>query len=312
MLDVASRHHRPPTAHNTLTHGARISTLHPQPNTGGSPPSPNTRPSIWSRLRLATWRGRFAWAGATLLILLIASWTLARMAPPWYQPLDPRNEGVIDTSGRAEQLLHFELRNTVERVVMGTQTWSITQDQLNSYLAIDVARALGASDDGKSAPASDFYVVFSPGELRVCARSTRIPGGGKAGAIATLVYSIKIIPGPDGQPQGLVKLTGAWVGCLPVPKSLVASRLSALTPAAVAAVQQAIELRMGVRDEEQWGPVAEEIIRDASAGKPFPLHYHILHKDLVIKSLDLGKGKFTLVLAPPPPAGPLPPRVAVP
>lgn len=256
------------------------------------------------RLHLAGWRGRLAWAAGAFLLLMIGVWTLARMTPAWYQPLDPKDVGVIDTAGRAEQLIHFDLRNAVEKVPLGEQTWTISQDELNSYLAIDLAGTFDAGGGGKRPAVSDPYVVFLPGEVRVSVRTTKLPGGGRQGAIGTLAFSVGIVQGVDGNPQGLVKLSGAWIGRLRVPTSLVASRISAMTPALIEAVQQAVELRLGVADVRQWEPAAEEVIRDASVGKPFPLHYRVDRKNLVVSVLDVTAGRFTVKLSPPPRALP--------
>jgi hypothetical protein len=261
--------------------------------------------TLLARMHLSRWRGRAAWAAGILLGLMIVLWTLARMAPPWYQPLDPRDQGVIDTAGQAEHLIHFDLRNAVERVPLGEQTWTISQDEINSYLAIDLGPTFEAGSNGKVPAVSDPYVVFLPGEVRVSVRTTKIPGGGKAGAIGTLAFSFGIVKGEDGSPEGLVKLTGAWVGRLRVPTSLVASRIEAVTPALIEAVQQAIELRLGAADVRQWEPAAEEVIHDAATGKPFPLHYRLDRKNLVITALDMGEGRFTLKLSPPPRTLPL-------
>lgn len=261
------------------------------------------RPRIWVRLRLATWRGRFAWAGGMLAIFLVAAWLLSRMTPSWYQPLDPADQGVIDAATRAQMLLHYELRNTVERVPLGEQRWSITQDELNSYFAIDLAETFSPAptSSAKAPPVSRPCVTFEPGKVIISARSTRIPGPGKDGGVGSLVFSVGIEKGADGASMGVVKLTGVWLGYLPVPRSIVQSRLRALMPAIVQAVQQAIEMRLGVRDATQWEPVTDQVIQAVGEGRPFPLQYRLDKKNLVIKELRVDEGSFTFVITPPAP-----------
>ncbi len=249
MLRLGIRMDRPKTGRKHWS-GSAIETTGTYPN-----PRQEARRSILRRLHLATWRGRIAWAAGILLIAVMFAWTLARMVPPWYQPLDKNDQGVMDTAGEAERLLQFDLREAVERVPLGEQTWTITQDQINSYLAIDMARAIDGSSSrsGKPAQFSEPFVIFSPGEVRVSVRTTAIPGAGAGGEIVTAAFGVGIAPGTDGKRVGRVKLTGVWIGRLRVPAWMVAGKIAALAPAIVGMTQEGIALVMGTREMTETG-----------------------------------------------------------
>jgi hypothetical protein len=280
-----------------------MTTTHPAPPAPGSAPSPagpTPRRSLWASLHLNTWRGRFAWVMGFAVLLVATGVLLSRATPFWYRPLDKNDQTVNDLATRANILLTYELRNTAQRVPLGEQRWRITQDELNSYLATNLGVAFDSGGGGgKAPPVSRPCVSFSPGQVTVSARSTRIPGGGGAqGGVGTLVFSVGIVQGADGKPMGLVKLTGVWIGYLPVPMSLVRSRLQGLVPAVVTAVEEAIELSLGARDPAQWESATDKIIESIGESRPFPLQYRIERKDLVIRELTVDDNAFTLVVAP--------------
>src|SRR5437016_2717995 len=107
--------------------------------TGNAPSGPKTSRCFrfWPR----TLRGWLAASLTALFLVLSISWALSRATPPWYQPLDPSADTVIDDADRTQRLL-LDLHNVVERVPLGEQTWTITQDQVNSLLAIRFAPPL--------------------------------------------------------------------------------------------------------------------------------------------------------------------------
>ena len=123
--------------------------------TRSSSPTPQPR-SLLGRLRLASWRGRFEWLLSVLFVAVLVCWLLARMTPSWYLPLDPTLNSVMDTAQEAQRVLLFESRNTVERVPLGEQRWTITQDEINSLLAMSTAAAqpagtgVGAADPAQA------------------------------------------------------------------------------------------------------------------------------------------------------------------
>jgi len=278
------------------------------------------RPSLLSRLRPRTRRDWLLSLSATAIVLLVFAWMLSRMTPSWYRPLDPTDVRVIDAADNAQKRA-LELHNVIGRVPLGEQRWAISQDEVNSFMAIRFAPPLNPdgsrtgdsaavplpTSPGKTPPVvSGPVVAFTPGKVTVSAHTTRIPGPDPAGGVGSLVFTVGIVNASDGKPMGLVKLTGVWIGRLPVPKSVVQSRLHAMVPSIAAAAQQAIQLNLNIRDASNINPYIEEIIRSVGEGRPFPLEYTVEKKRIVIKELRVDQGLFTVVLAPPTPAAVMP------
>jgi hypothetical protein len=263
----------------------------------------------WRRWRPRGWRGWLAACGGFFLTLLLVCWVLSRMTPRWYFPLDPTDLAVIDNSDRAQKLM-LQLHNIVQRVPLGEQRWSISQDELNSQLAILCAPPLNA--DGSRTPPvkpafiSDPVVIFTPGKVTVAARCTRIPSGDPRGGVASAVFSVGLMDGGQGKQMGLVKLDSVWVGYLPVPRSLVQRQLQAYMPEIVKAVQERITMQVSARDVARVQEYVEEVVQDVTQARPFPLQYTVDRKQLVIKQLQVDDGQFSLALVPPTPAAVMP------
>ena len=282
---------------------AKLRMTAPYQTSSPRPPGPGPRASsrtLFQRLHLATWRGRFAWLGGSLVLLILIIWILARMTPSWYRPLDPSDQGVIDAAGRAQTRLYFDLHNAAQRTPLGDQPWSISQDDLNAFLAINFAgpaTSMGTTTDlapSASRPISGPCITFSRGRVAISARAWGIPGAGKSGIVGTLVFSLDTTTGPDGRTMGRVGLESAWIGCLPVPRSLVATRIRALMPAVITAIQSAVQVQVGARDISE----IERALQSAGAGEPFPLQYRVDRRDIVIRDLRVDEGAFSFVLAP--------------
>jgi hypothetical protein len=250
-----------------------------------------------------SWRGWLLLVCVCLLAVLGTAWILSRSAPPWYAPLDASDQRVIDLSDRGQAVL-LDLHNKVQRVPIGEQTWTITQEELNSYIAIQFARLVDAGGAGPAPVVSQPAVIFSPGQVTVCARTTRLPSPHKLGGVASLVFDVRIVPGSGAadKPMGLVQLRGVWAGCLPVPQSLVETRLRALVPAITAAVQQAVQMQFNERESSQWTRAAEQLVHKAAVGEPFPLEIKVDRKHIAVKDFQVEEGRFTVVMAPPAPS----------
>ena len=276
-------------------------------------PSAAKSSSFLRRMRPRTLRSWLLYAAGTGIILLVFAWMLSRMTPSWYQPLNADDVRVIDFADNAQKRA-LELHNTIGRVPLGEQKWMIAQDEINGFMAIRFAPPLNADGTrgtaggaGRPEPVvSGPVVIFTPGKVTVSARTTRISNSNPKGGIGSMVFSVGIIKGADGKEMGLVKLTGVWVGCLPVPKSIVQSRVHAMIPSIAEAVQQAIQLNLNLHDASNWTPYVEQVIRAAGEGQPFPLEYTVDHKHIVIKELRVDEGAFTVVLAPPIPMAVMP------
>ncbi len=262
--------------------------------------------------RPRTWRG---WLGAgvgLVFAFVAAAWVLSRITPSWYAPLDPNETWVIDNAERTQNAF-LDIHNVIQRVPLGEQKWSITQDEVNSFLAIRFAPPVNNNVDADTHPQlpaiSIPCVAFEQGKVSISARASRIPGADPRGGVGTLVYSVGILKNADGNAQGLVRLSGAWMGMLPVPKSIVDSRLQAMVPAIMPAILEAIELQMNSRSTLKVTPDTQALIEAMMRGQPFPLRHTIDRKQLVITQIKVEEGMLSVVIAPPTPAAVLPRQV---
>lgn len=240
-----------------------------------------------------------------LLAVVLFGWLLARMTPSWYVPLDPADDNVMRTASRAQNLLYFDLRTAAERVPLGEQRWTITQDEVNSFLAVNIAPPLSPEGAGTRPPpgpaqnpASDPFVVFSPGRITVCARIAKLPSGEPQGGVGSMTFSVGVISGPDGTPMGQVKLTRVWAGYLPVPRALLQAWLARQVPAMTEAVRRMVQLQFGTRDIVKAAPIVQQIVQCAGEGRPFPLQYKVDNKEFLIQELRVDDGALTVVLTP--------------
>ncbi len=72
--------------------------------------------------------------------------------------------------------------------------------------------------------ASQPMIVFSPGKVTIAVRTTKVPSSNPAGGVISVVFVVQTSTASDGSPVGLIKITGAYVGDLPIPKWLVEKR----------------------------------------------------------------------------------------
>src|SRR3954468_11219223 len=179
-------------------------------------PLPPGRKPLLVRLHLATWRVRVAWLCSLILATVVVIWVMIRATPSSYRPLDPSQQVVSDLSLRAQGLIQFELRNAAQKVPLGEQRWTITQDEVNSLLATLTAGPLNADGTRQRTDEriSDPFISFGPGTVSVSARIRDIPSGYAQGGVGTLTFAVGIAD-VNGRPMGFVKLLGAKVGMLP-------------------------------------------------------------------------------------------------
>jgi hypothetical protein len=273
------------------------------------------RDSLWKKLLLHNWRGRFAWATALVVLTLVTCWLLVRATPSWYRPMDPRDQGVIDTMSRATLLVTTELNNAVQRVPLGEQHWSISQDEINCFLAADTAPPLNADGtptalDAARNPITDPFVIFKKGQVTVAARYIKLPGDDPQGGVGSMTFSVGMARGADGSSMGLVKLLSVHAGYMPVPRSFVTSRMRAMAPTLATVATEAAQIQSNGHHSESSQVIIGQIIHSLVNGEPFPLRYNIDRKDVVIKEFVVEDGRFSLVLCPPALAAPGVPATA--
>jgi hypothetical protein len=277
---------------------------------------PTSRRSLFARLHLTTWRGRFAWFLTLLALALFTCWLLARITPAWYRPLDPDDHNVDAAANRAQSLL-AELHNAVDRIMSGPQRWAITQDEVNSLLAVKTAPPFDATGkrgtlDPSRYPLTDPYVVFSKDAVTLCARYAKLPGGDAQGGVASITFSVGTVPGEDGSVMGLVKLSGVSAGHLPLPKSALQDRLNANSSGISVLIRQLAQIDLGEREMKDLDPVIQQMVRGAIDGRPFAMEYRSKGRSLAVKELKVEPGRLSVLLVPLPPAASAPVRALTP
>jgi hypothetical protein len=233
-------------------------------------------------------------------MVLVIMYVMARTTPSWYEPLDPNSQSVIDAADEGERKMMPGLWNTWQRVPLGEQIWTISQTEVNSLLAV---RARVPEDlHGRAYPKiSSPFVMFSEGgHVTLAARTTRLPGPAPAGGVASVTFSIAVIPhGPDAAPSGVVKIESVQVGNLRVPKSFVAGKLRMLLPMLTDALEQGARLSM--KDWNKAQPQIDSMLNAIERGEPFPLKIE-RERPVIIKDIRVNDGSLTVILAPEVPA----------
>ena len=283
----------------------------PEPPVTLPPLSPAVPPAGRSRsprLRRRTW---LALSAGLLVVILLILYLLARSPPSWYQPLNPTANDVIDDADVAQNKLRFELHNTMERVPLGEQEWKITEHQVDSLLTIRFSPPPATTDPtAKPALVTAPFVRFTPGKITVAARSPKLPGSdatGTSGGVLSVSFAVDSSFAPDGAPMGVIHIDSAAVGNLPIPKSIVESKLKDIAPTLAALARETITYQLGVRDTTTLMPQVEAAIRAISQGEPFPLRFRYDRRDILIREVRVEDGVLIIVFAPPTPAG-IPPK----
>jgi len=232
-----------------------------------------------------------------LLVVVVVAWLLMRVTPSWYVPLDPTSQRVIDLMERAQNNLDIRLganlHNALGKVPLGEQSWSISQDEVNALLALH-------REMGGELPISNPLVRFTPGKITLAARHKDIPSGHSEGGVCSVVFTVLHTPAksPSEPPVNVVKIHRAWLGRLPIPKSIVERWLASITPEIVAAVEQQIQLQAGASSQIKG---VESLITDLLSGQPLPA---IEQHRIIIKAIHVEDGMLTIVFVSPKPSTP--------
>ena len=258
-------------------------------------------------------RTRKGWAALVLAILMVGSicaFFMARGTPPWYQPLDASDQQVIDDAERAQRKIYLELNNTLQAVPLGEQKWTITQDEVNSLIAIHMAQAGDTTSKGKASipNVSDPVVVFTPGKITLAARTPKAPGSDPRGGVVSVVFAVKGTLVTEGSPPvevpaAEVRISGLWVGNLPVPKSIAEDRVRALLPTLIPEVERTLNLQLGPRRTTSMMREVKGTAQSIVDGEPFPLEFKFDRRSVVIREIRVDDGSLTITFVPPTPAG---------
>ncbi len=235
------------------------------------------------------------------LSLALLSWLLARSTPSWYAPLDPQDIAVLDNADRAQHKLLTGLNNTLQAVPLGEQRWTITQDEINSMIAARLATS-DLNPDGSTTSDAAFsnpVVVFTPGKITLAVRAKKAPGNHPNGGVVSVTLSVRNTQFSTGDPAAQITLDSAWIGNLPIPKSLVENNARSYAPKVLALIQQSLAYKIGGKDAANMMPQ----IHDATAlfleGSPFPMSFSFNRRKIVVKAVKIEDGSLTLIFIPP-------------
>ena len=188
--------------------------------------------------RFVKWTALFA-AMAVVLTAAMLYWQACRL-PAGYEPLSltPRQKDDAAQSFVRDVMLDFHNKLELRQPF----TWTVTELQLNAYLASidEIAAGMPKVRPGQADAAmlkaglAEPVVELSPGRLRLMVRMTQYD--------KVLSADLAVSVAPDGQLRTIVEQ--AMVGCLRVPSSLVRRQLGRLR-----------SLARGVRDARQDGPI---------------------------------------------------------
>jgi hypothetical protein len=246
-----------------------------------------------------TWKGWVLSIVGPIVLMVLIMYVMARLTPSWYEPLDPDSQNVIDASDIGEHKVMPGLWNAWQRVPLGEQLWTISQMEVNSLLA--VRARVPENLNGKPYPKiSGPFVMFEEGgRVTLAARTTRLPGPSPAGGVASVTFTIEVIPNDPDPPNCRVTIESVHVGNLRVPKSLVAGKIRMLLPALADALEQTA--RLSTKDWSKAMPQIESTIHAIENGEPFPLK--LTHdRPVIIKDIRVNDGSLTVILAPEVPA----------
>lgn len=212
--------------------------------------------------------------GAFCLLLLYTT-------PHWYRPLDPTDQRVMDAAERA-QYVALDLHNKLEQLPLGQRSWSITQDQVNSFLAVR-SGALDGATTLRAGHVTAPMVILRPGEILLAARIAGAPGGGSAGGVITVVAAVAALA-PDGAGHTPIQVTlrGVKMGSLPVPASLIQEKMPDLAKAISAAISKSVDPAL-----------LNSLLAGQAVAVPIKYRKHTVY----IKDIQVTDGQLTLVLS---------------
>ncbi len=223
-------------------------------------------------------------AVVVLIFLVLAGAVALMMLPPgWYRPIHQMNDAVYNQADHAQASL-MALRNQLRDPHPGTITWTVTQRQVNSLLAVayGVPTKSGASSHHPGG-LTDPYIRFSDNQITFAARDRRLPGN----AVASVGLRIDLHRGTGAAPQARITIDALRIGNLPLPPSLLTDRLKAVLPRLAPVVRKIIDVYAGPRYATEAAPQIVDSIAAVVSGKPFPTELRFNDRRLVVNKLAI-------------------------
>lgn len=218
-------------------------------------------------------------AGLLLLLLL-----LVVSAPGWYSPLNPIRRTVRDNANHA-QASFLALRNELQNPHLSRITWRITQDEINSLLAVTLENIQqGRRHGAQSASLANPFIHFEDNAIAFAIQDNRLP----VHPIMTMSVGVRMMPIVAGsEPKARVRIRSLNIGLLPVPKSFVVQKLAGLRPQVGRSLRQTLAVYAGAGYAKSAAPQMMDWLASILAGKPFPLEIKTKYRRLLISRISV-------------------------
>ncbi len=225
-----------------------------------------------------------SWILAVLILiaLIIAAILALILLPPyWYRPIRTMSDAVYNQSDHAQASL-MALRNKLRKPHVGTITWTITQREVNSLLAVAYRVEKKKKTPPRKLPGlTDPFVRFTDNQITFAVRDNRMPGR----PVASAGVNVALLPDLGSGPRARITINALHVGDLPLPPSLLINRLKTLLPRLAPVVEKIIDVYAGPRYARVATPQIVHSVAAIFSGRPFPTELRLNHRKLVIDKL---------------------------
>jgi hypothetical protein len=218
--------------------------------------------------------------GIVLVLIIAAAVALMLLPPGWYRPIHTMNDAVYNQADHAQASL-MALRNQLRNPHAGKITWTITQREVNSLLA--VAYGVPAKTKSVHHPGgfTDPFVRFTDNQITFAARDRGVPGN----AVASVGVRIELSRNGHSIPQAHITIDSLKIGNFPLPPSLLTSRLKTVLPRLSPVVRKIIDVYAGPRYANVAAPQIVHSVAAIFSGKSFPTELRLNHRRLVVDQL---------------------------
>ncbi len=229
-----------------------------------------------------------SWLGIALLVsllLVVVVALLTAMTPSWYAPLHAGRRRVLNLADSAERVL-LQLRNEIDNPARKTITWTISQAQINSLLAVRYSAPASAQS---TAVFVGPFVRLTHGRITLAIRDMHLPFH----SVASLTIGIRSIPPvPSGAPEAHISLEAVHIGWVPIPRSKVLGVLHQRLKEVAPLITQTLARYAGSRYAAAETPQILQYIQHAMHGKPFPLTLRAGGRTLQLEHITI-RGQHT-------------------
>ena len=218
-------------------------------------------------------------AGLFVLLLLLAA-----SSPGWYRPLNPIHRQVRDNANHA-QASFLALRNELQNPRLNRITWRITQDEINSLLAVTLENVRrGRRHYSPTTSLANPFIHFEDNTIVFAIKDNRLP----LHPVVTLAVSVHMMPMVAGnEPSARLGIRSLHLGLLPVPRSIVVQKVAGLQPRIAQSLRQTLGVYAGVGYAKSAAPQIMNWLSSILAGKPFPLEIKSKYRRLFVSRISV-------------------------